>query len=799
MKAKALILSILSVFILSSCAHEIVDFSGNIQGSVRDFNTGLLLENCNIALAPSGKSVSTDLNGEFSFTSLQPGNYTLTITKSGYENEVKDVTVIAGETTSVSVQLRTLSASTGSIKGVVKDYTYGRFISNCQITLNPSGTTYTTSDSGIYEFNGLNPGNYTLAFKKAGYLETTLNVTVKAGEYTQADCLMQPNAPFAVSESEYDYGDLADNKTFYLFNNSDGDISYSITNIPNWLSFDKTSGTVSAGSSESVTAIVDRSLVSEGSYTQTVTISYSGKDSGSTPLKISMSKVKMSAPTVVTSASATNVTLNSFDISGNITATGGSQVTEYGHCWSTDHNPTTSNSKTSLGMTNELLYYTSNVTGLTTNTTYYVRAYATNAYGTAYGEEVAVVTKDSECNVWDGTKAKSFAEGSGTVVDPYIIKTGAHLVLIKDYPDKYFKLANNIDLNNHAWPLINFSGNFDGNGCTIFNLKIVRKEDEYLGLFAELTGKISNLTINGVTIDASSNPGAIGAFAGCSKGGDIDKCHLILTSSSKIIGNENVGGLIGYISTAPSDEKIQNCSVKSTSSDYVIKGSTNVGGMFGYIYNDIELENCHINANIYGGTGVGGMFGSSYYNTVSTYCSYTGKLEGVKWVGGLCGNGDGGNYTNHYRGCKVDATIVASDNNVGGIQGEEERSNYYYMSKCIGCYTTGSINCTNDNGHSISGISFGGYTELCYSTMTSDHNYCWSIGYNSTIINCATVSGYAGYEYTSSEVSCRDITGFLKSCYSDYESYFNFNKTWTWSGNINGSVINVSCPRLSWE
>lgn len=798
MKAKALILSILSVFILSSCAHEIVDFSGNIQGTVRDFNTGLLLENCNIALAPSGKSVSTDLNGEFSFTSLQPGNYTLTITKSGYENEVKDVTVIAGETTSVSVQLRTLSASTGSIKGVVKDYTYGRFISNCQITLNPSGTTYTTSDSGIYEFNGLNPGNYTLAFKKAGYLETTLNVTVKAGEYTQADCLMQPNAPFAVSESEYDYGDLADNKTFYLFNNSDGDISYSITNIPDWLSFDKTSGTVSAGSSESVTAIVDRSLVTEGSYTQTVTISYSGKDSGSTPLKISMSKVKMSAPTVVTSASATNVTLNSFDISGNITATGGSQVTEYGHCWSTDHNPTTSNSKTSLGMTNELLYYTSNVTGLTTNTTYYVRAYATNAYGTAYGEEVAVVTQDSECNVWDGNMAEAFTEGTGTIVDPIIIRTGAQLVLLKKSSDKYYKLANNIDLNNKPWPLINFSGNFDGNGCTIFNLKITRKEDNYLGLFAELTGKISNLTINGVNIDARSNKGAIGAFAGCLRGGDLEKCHLILNSESVIFGKEKVGGLVGYIPSSPSDKKIQNCSVTSTTSDYVINGSVDVGGLFGYIDSNLELQNCHVNANINGGNHTGGLFGSTDYLLEATSCSYTGNITGAKLVGGLCGNGSDG-VAKKYYGCKVDATITATEDYAGGIQGEDDSYMYSNRSYCTGCYTTGKIICANDNSSYVTGFSHRGVAEFCYSTMISDHPNFYAFGYRNTITNCATVISKAGESEKSNEVSSKDITAFLKSCYSEHESYFNFNKTWTWSGNINGSVINVSCPRLSWE
>jgi len=87
----------------------------------------------------------------------------------------------------------------------------------------------------------------------------------------------------------------------------------------------------------------------------------------------------------VTSGDVTNITTTTASCSGNVTSDGGSSVTARGVCWSTSQNPTTSNSKTTNGT--GLGTYTSHITGLSPNTTYYVRAYATNSEGTAYGEQ----------------------------------------------------------------------------------------------------------------------------------------------------------------------------------------------------------------------------------------------------------------------------------------------------------------------------------------------------------------------------------------------------------------------------
>lgn len=80
----------------------------------------------------------------------------------------------------------------------------------------------------------------------------------------------------------------------------------------------------------------------------------------------------------------------SINIIGNVTNQGGSSVTTRGVCWSTNQSPTITNSKTSNG--SGVGTFVGKMTGLTPNTTYYVRAYATNSAGTTYGNQVTIVT-----------------------------------------------------------------------------------------------------------------------------------------------------------------------------------------------------------------------------------------------------------------------------------------------------------------------------------------------------------------------------------------------------------------------
>ena len=94
---------------------------------------------------------------------------------------------------------------------------------------------------------------------------------------------------------------------------------------------------------------------------------------------------------VVTTNAVSNITLDNTTINatcgGNVTDMGASNVIARGVCWSTSQNPTVSGSHTTDG--SGLGSFTSSITGLTANTTYYVRAYATNSSSTAYGNQVS--------------------------------------------------------------------------------------------------------------------------------------------------------------------------------------------------------------------------------------------------------------------------------------------------------------------------------------------------------------------------------------------------------------------------
>lgn len=776
---------IISIFLAASCAKDIVDLTGDIKGTVKDYKTGELISNCGVSLSPGGKSTSTNQYGEFSFNDLEAGNYTLSFSKSGYDDETKDVAVVAGQVSSTSVMLQESSSKVGSIIGCVKDYNDARLISNCQVSLSPGGKTYTTSSDGKYEFNGLTPGEYSLSFSKSGYVEDSKSITVKAGEVTTADCLLKAKSSFSLSETSYDFGDLEDNKTFYCFNNSSSDCSYSISNIPNWLTFSKTEGTVKYDSNDSFTVTVDRTKVGEGSYTQTVNVAFSGKSSGTVTLKLSMKKVVITTPTVKTENFASNITQNSFDISGTIVATGGAQIIEYGHCWSTSPSPTVNDKRTNLGITSKLGSYVSNVTGLTVNTTYYVRAYAKNSQGISYSDQITVTTQDAESDKWDGNIATSFAGGSGTSVDPYIIKTGGQLLLMKDYSNKSFKLDNNIDLNNHNWLPFVFKGNLDGDGHTIMNLYVDRATDNQ-GLFSMITNAaVRNVVISGVNINAGSNNN-VGALAGDFQYGEISNCSVILRSDSKILGKSNVGGLVGSMGNGYADSKtICNCSVINDGVKNIL-GETNVGGILGFMregYNGL-IERCSFVGGIKGTSKVGGIVGYEQYGELNLYdCFVSGSIEGYSYVGGIFGACDHNGYGCTYiYSSKANVSITVSSGYAGGIFGGNTR-----FMNIIACYSDGTISSNSTSCSNICGIGVGADCELCYSTMNSSLSNYKQMGYMNDSKDC-----------TGTETS-DNITATLRDCYSSYANYYNFNNTWTWTGTVKGAQKSVNCPKLNWE
>ena len=95
----------------------------------------------------------------------------------------------------------------------------------------------------------------------------------------------------------------------------------------------------------------------------------------------------------VETGTAVEITSSQAIISGNVVNLGNtSGLSQYGHVWGTRDNPTISDNKTQLGKTYSTGAFNSTLTGLSPNTLYHVRAYATNDVGTSYGKEITFTT-----------------------------------------------------------------------------------------------------------------------------------------------------------------------------------------------------------------------------------------------------------------------------------------------------------------------------------------------------------------------------------------------------------------------
>jgi|GEM_PF-1816944 hypothetical protein len=114
-------------------------------------------------------------------------------------------------------------------------------------------------------------------------------------------------------------------------------------------------------------------------------------DDNHTPGNTAQLAITYSTPTVTTQA-VSGITKTTATGNGNVTDLGTSNPTAHGVCWNTSGSPTTSGSKVNNGAKSATGSFTASMTGLTGNTKYYVRAYATNDSGTVYGGEVTFTT-----------------------------------------------------------------------------------------------------------------------------------------------------------------------------------------------------------------------------------------------------------------------------------------------------------------------------------------------------------------------------------------------------------------------
>ena len=161
------------------------------------------------------------------------------------------------------------------------------------------------------------------------------------------------------------------------------------------------------------------------------------------------------SPTVTT-VEISSVTETSAESGGNVTSDGGATVTARGVCWSTSESPVTSDDHTTDGSGTGS--FTSELTGLSPKTTYYVRAYATNSAGTAYGNELEFITKTSILIDWQkslGGSATDHAHSIRKTTDGGYVVAGESFSGDGDVPanqgESDYWIAKLTSLGNKGW------------------------------------------------------------------------------------------------------------------------------------------------------------------------------------------------------------------------------------------------------------------------------------------------------------------------------------------------------------
>lgn len=309
--------------------------------------------------------------------------------------------------------------------------------------------------------------------------------------------------------------------------------------------------------------------------------------------------------------------------------------------------------------------------------------------------------------------------GSGTEAAPYEIPDVGKLTALQtqvnengfSYTGKWFRLTNNIDLNNELWPPIgvdalhSFGGSLDGSGKTISGLK-VETDRQWAGLFGSVRGTYGvPMTMRDLTL----------------KNGSVK-----FTSS----GTSCSGGLVAAVEGETALE-LRNVVAENLT---VSGGRSGSGGLLGR--GRVAMTNCHNRGGSVTGSYAGGLAGMGYSNLqdhVLAGCTNSAKVVGKRTAGGMTGNEthSDGSYTDCTNSGSISATqgyasgIAAGGSyercsNSGAVTGQQAAGICVNGSKATNCSNTGAVTGTGTGTGYAAGIltndGYGGVTEFCWNT-----------------------------------------------------------------------------------
>ena len=311
--------------------------------------------------------------------------------------------------------------------------------------------------------------------------------------------------------------------------------------------------------------------------------------------------------------------------------------------------------------------------------------------------------------------------GSGTEAAPYEIPDVGKLTALQkqvnengfSYTGKWFRLTNNIDLNNELWTPIgvdalhSFGGSLDGGGKTISGLK-VETNGAWAGLFGSVRGTYGvPMTMRDLTL----------------KNGSVK-----FTSS----GTSYSGGLVAAVEGETVLE-LRNVVAENLTVSGGIFGS---GGLLGR--GRVAMTNCHNRGGFVTGGYAGGLAGMGYSNLqdhVLAGCTNSAKVVGKRTAGGMTGNEthSDGSYTSCANSGSISATqgyasgIAAGGSyercsNSGAVTGKEAAGICVNGSKATNCSNTGAVTGTGTGtgtGYAagiLTNDGYGGTVEFCWNT-----------------------------------------------------------------------------------
>ena len=309
--------------------------------------------------------------------------------------------------------------------------------------------------------------------------------------------------------------------------------------------------------------------------------------------------------------------------------------------------------------------------------------------------------------------------GSGTEAAPYEIPDVGKLTALQtqvnengfSYTGKWFRLTNNIDLNNELWTPIgidalhSFGGSLDGGGKTISGLK-VETDRQWAGLFGSVRGTYGvPMTMRDLTL----------------KNGSVK-----FTSS----GTSCSGGLVAAVEGETALE-LRNVVAENLT---VSGGRSGSGGLLGR--GRVAMTNCHNRGGSVTGSYAGGLAGMGYSNLqdhVLAGCTNSAKVVGKRTAGGMTGNEthSDGSYTDCTNSGSISATqgyasgIAAGGSyercsNSGAVTGQQAAGICVNGSKATNCSNTGAVTGTGTGTGYAAGIltndGYGGTVEFCWNT-----------------------------------------------------------------------------------